>query len=121
MEGVCYSLLDCKLFLDGLNIPHNKVATLIGGGSKGGLWSKITADTLGIGLRITESSDSSLGSAMLAGIAVGVFEDADAAVKACIKEVSVIEPDLENTKKYRKVFEEYKAIHDALAPIYQKR
>ena len=121
LEGVCYSLLDCKLFLDGLNVPHNKVATLIGGGSKGGLWSRITADTLGISLRITESSDSSLGSAMLAGIAVGVFEDADAAVKACIKEVSVIEPNPENTKQYRKVFEEYKAIHDALAPIYQKR
>ena len=29
-------------------------------------------------------------------------------------------PDPENTKKYAALFETYKQIHDALAPIYHK-
>ena len=121
LEGVCFSLLDSKNYLDGLNIERKSVATAIGGGTKGKLWRQITADMLGIKLQTTESSDSSLGSAMLAGIAVGVFKDAKDAVKKCVKIKDVTEPNLENTKKYAELFCEYKKIHDALAPIYQER
>ena len=39
----------------------------------------------------------------------------------CILTKSVTVPNPENTEKYRKVFLEYKKIHDALAPIYDAR
>lgn len=120
-EGVALSMLDCKRYLDGKNIPYQKVATAIGGGVKGKLWRQILSDVLGLTLRITESSDSSLGSAMLAGVATGVFADAKAAVDACIEQVDLVEPNLENTARYAEIFEEYKKIHDALAPIYDGR
>ena len=118
LEGVCYSMLDCKLYLDSLNIPHGAVATAIGGGVKGKLWLQMLADTLGITLQTTQSSDSSLGSAMLAGIAVGIFKNPGEAVKKCVKPKELVHPNLVNTEKYRKVFARYKKIHDALAPIY---
>ena len=121
LEGVAYSLLDSKLYLDGLNIPYNSVATAIGGGTKGKLWRQMIADALGITLRTTESSDSSFGSAMLAGVAMGVFRDPEDAVLKCVKEVDITYPNPENTEKYRKVFGDYKRIHDALAPIYRER
>lgn len=121
LEGVAYSLLDCKRYLDSLNIPYNAVATAIGGGTKGKLWRQMISDALGIALKTTESADSSLGSAMLAGIAVGVFKDANDAVLKCVKEVDITYPNPENTAKYHKVFETYKKIHDALAPIYNER
>lgn len=121
LEGVAYSLLDSKLYLDSLGIPYNSVATAIGGGTKGKLWRQMIADALGIALKTTESSDSSLGSAMLAGIAMGVFENAADAVNKCVKPVDITYPNTENTEKYRKVFETYKKIHDALAPIYNER
>lgn len=121
LEGVAYSLLDSKLYLDSLNIPYNSVATAIGGGTKGNLWRQMIADTLGIALKTTESADSSLGSAMLAGIAVGVFADPANAVKKCVRAVDITYPNPENTEKYRRVFEDYKKIHDALAPIYNER
>lgn len=121
LEGVAYSLLDCKRYLDSLNIPYNAVATAIGGGTKGKLWRQMISDALGIALKTTESADSSLGSAMLAGIAVGVFKDANDAVSKCVKEVDITYPNPENTAKYHKVFETYKKIHDALAPIYNER
>ena len=121
LEGVAYSLLDCKRYLDSLNIPYNAIATAIGGGTKGKLWRQMISDALGIALKTTESADSSLGSAMLAGIAVGVFKDANDAVSKCVKEVDITYPTPENTAKYHKVFETYKKIHDALAPIYNER
>ena len=58
---------------------------------------------------------------MLAGIAVGVFKDAKDAVEKCVKAVDITYPIPENTPKYRNVFETYKKIHDALAPIYKER
>jgi sugar (pentulose or hexulose) kinase len=43
------------------------------------------------------------------------------AVSKCVKITDVTYPNPENTEKYRKVFETYKKIHDALAPIYNER
>ncbi len=121
LEGVCYSLLDSMSVLDDVGIAYGTVATAIGGGTKGELWRQITADVLGLTLRVTESADSSLGSAMLAGIAMGVFKSPCDAVEKCVKFKSVTTPNPENTKKYREIFKEYKKIHDALAPIYSER
>lgn len=121
LEGVSLSLLDSKRYLDRLGIPYGNTATLIGGGAKGNLWAQITADVLGITLRVTESSDSSLGSAMLAGIAAGVFAGPSDAVQKCIRQKKLILPNPKNTEAYARIFEDYKKIHDALAPIYQER
>ena len=120
LEGVSLSLLDNKLYLDSLAIPYGGTATLIGGGAKGRLWAQITSDVLGIPLRITESSDSSLGSAMLAGVAVGIFRDASEAAALCVKAKDTVYPDPARTEAYRKLFTKYKRIHDALAPIYRE-
>ena len=121
LEGVSLSLLHSKKTLEEIGIPHGAKATIIGGGAKGELWRQITADCLGMELTRTQSSDSSLGSAMLAGVAMGVFSSPEAAVKACIREIGVTVPVPEHTAKYAALFEEYVAVHDALAPIYRAR
>ena len=121
LEGVCYALLDSRSVLENVGIEYALTATAIGGGTKGELWRQMAADVLGMTLLTTESSDSSLGSAMLAGIGIGVFKNAEEAAAKCVKIKSKTTPISENTEKYRKVFEEYKKIHDALAPIYDAR
>ena len=121
LEGVAMSLMHSKKLLDEIGMPHNATGTVIGGGAKGPLWRQIVADALGMTLVHTESSDSSLGSAMLAGLAVGVFKTPKEAVQACIRVIGTTEPNPENTAKYQNVFEEYDRIHDALAPIYDGR
>ncbi len=121
LEGVAFSMLDSKLYLDSLHIPYNTTVTAIGGGTKGKLWRQILSDVLGLTMITTKSSDSSLGSAMLAGVATGVFSSAEDAAQKCVKREDVTTPNRENTEKYCKVFEEYKRIHDALAPIYDAR
>ena len=121
LEGVALSLLHSKKTLEEIGIAPTGKATIIGGGAKGELWRQITADCLGMELVKTVSSDSSLGSAMLAGVAVGVFESYQDAVKICIKEECLTTPIKENTKEYEKLFQEYVSIHDALEPIYRAR
>lgn len=121
LEGVSLSLLHSKKTLEELGISLAGRATIIGGGAKGELWRQVTADCLGMELVKTVSSDSSLGSAMLAGVAMGVFASPQDAVKACIKAESITKPITENTKQYEKIFEEYVAVHDALALIYKAR
>lgn len=118
LEGVAFSLLHSKKKLGMLGLSCAEEATLIGGGSKSRLWGQILADCLGIGLRITESSDSSLGSAMLAGVAVGVFGSFEKAVEKCVHVKDHIVPRKENTEKYEALFTTYEKIHDALAPVY---
>jgi xylulokinase len=67
-----------------------------------------------------KNSDSSLGAAMLAGVASGVFAGYGDAVEKCMQVVSVTTPDAGNTQKYAEIFVTYKKIHDALAPVYSK-
>ena len=118
MEGVALSLLDCKTELEKIGIPHDNRASIIGGGGKSPLWRQITSDVLGIRLVTKKHSDSSFGSAMLAGIAAGIFDGFEKAVSFCNKTVSETMPNYENHKKYLEMFKRYKKVHDALAPIY---
>ncbi len=118
LEGVAMSMLDCKVALDNLNIPHNDKATIIGGGGKSPLWRQMIADSLGITLVEMKYADSSFGSAMLAGVSLGIFESPEVAVSICNKVLSETVPNSENTVKYRELFKKYKAIQKALEPIY---
>ena len=120
LEGVALSLLDCKRALEQIGIPHDDYAVIIGGGSHSPLWRQITADVLGITLNQAENSDSSFGAAMLAGVATGVFESFESVIKNCTKIISVTKPNSDNHKKYAEMFNTYKRIHDALAPIYHE-
>ncbi len=120
LEGVCLSLLDSKKYIDSLGVPHKASATVIGGGTKGDLWTQMSADVLGISLTRTESSDSSLGSAMLAGKAVGIFPDAKTAAKICVKVKDITYPNMENHEKYLKLFKKYKKLTEALSDIYHE-
>lgn len=118
LEGVTMSMLDCKQTLDRMQIPHEEQAAIIGGGAQSPLWRQMVSDALNITLVQMEHSDSSLGSAMLAGIAAGLFQNAEQAIKKCNRVLSVTRPIPENTEKYKKLFARYKACQKALEPIY---
>lgn len=117
LEGVAMSLKDCMQTLYDLGVKMKRVR-IIGGGAKGILWRQIVADVLGIEMQKVKVDDSSFGTAMLAAVGIGWFESFAQAADTCIEVESVSKPDPENHKIYEKLFVRYKAIHDALAPIY---
>ena len=118
LEGVAMSMLDCCVALDELGIPHDREAVIIGGGGKSPLWRQIVSDALGMTFIEKRYSDSSLGSAMLAGVAIGMFESPVAAVELCNETISKTVPNPQNTEKYDKLFKKYKAAQRAMEIIY---
>ena len=120
LEGVAMSLKDCLQTLTGLGVEMKRVR-IIGGGAKGMLWRQIVADVLGIRLEKVKVDDSSFGTAMLAAVGIGWFESFAEAAKTCVQIDSVSEPDPQNHALYEALFAKYKAIHDALAPIYREQ
>lgn len=117
LEGVAFSLRDCLNTLYDLGVELKRVR-IIGGGAKGLLWRQIVADVLGLELQKVKVDDSSFGSAMLAAVGIGWFESYAQAAQTCVQIDSICAPDPENCAAYSALFPRYKAIHDALAPIY---
>lgn len=120
LEGVAYSLCDSLDVLkkDGVSCDE---AIVIGGGAKSPLWRQIIADVLDIRLLRTKNSDSSLGTAMLAGVASGIFSSFEDSVRICVRlSGDPILPDDAKKEIYNKGFETYRKIHDALAPVYHE-
>lgn len=119
LEGVAFSMKDCFETLKELRIaPREAVA--IGGGMQSGLWRQIMCDMLNIPLKTIEHADSSLGSAMLSGVATGVFENHADAVDKCVRVTGHNEPDAEAVAFYDGLFGVYKEYVRALQPIYRK-
>ena len=117
LEGVAMSLKDCMQTLYDLGVEMKRVR-IIGGGAKGLLWRQIVADVLGIEMQKVKVDDSSFGTAMLAAVGIGWFESFAHAAQCCIEVESVSKPDPEKHRLYCDLFVRYKAIHDALTPIY---
>lgn len=118
LEGVAFSMLDCKKYLESKGIFITS-AFLIGGGAKSALWSQILADALNVELTLTENNDSSFGSAMLAGIAAGFFKDEKDALEKCSEISGKVYPNEENHKVYAELFKKYKKIEKALESVYR--
>lgn len=117
LEGIAYSLKDCLVCFREAGADIRQ-ASIIGGGAKGALWRQIVADMLGIELIKTECDDSSLGSAMLAGVACGAFDSFEESVRRCVHQDCVTRPDPERVTFYDTEFQTYKKIHDVLAEVY---
>ena len=118
MEGVAYSLRDCMEVLYRLGVTVNDTVRIIGGGSKSAVWRQIVADVLDMPLCQSLTDDSSVGSAMLAGVACGLFSSFEESVAVCSKAGGIVEPNPKNRQVYDHGFEIYRRIHDALEDIY---
>ena len=117
LEGISYGMRENFEIIRSLKLKVDK-PTLIGGGAKGPIWRQIMADMFGIEMLIKENSDSSLGSAMLAGVAVGLFSSFEDSVAKCVRITDSVKPNPEVTKIYDKGFLLYMDMRKALEPIY---
>ena len=119
LEGVSYSMRDCMQEIKAQNININQFR-LIGGGAKGRLWRQILADVLATPLTCTMDNDSSLGSAMLAGVSSGMFGSFEESVEKCVVVADKVHPIEENIAIYDRGFAAYKALVSALSEVYHK-
>ena len=78
------------------------------------------ANVFNLSASVSLPGDASYGSALLAGVGAGFYSTPADAVRQCLKFDRVVQPDAESAQRYSVLFQKYKSIHDALAPIYKK-
>jgi xylulokinase len=119
LEGVAFSLRDCLGTILEMQLPVDEIR-LIGGGAKSDLWAQILADVFDRPIVRPAGTDASFGSAMLAGVGVGLFADEADAVHQCTKVHDTLRPRSEQVATYAKLFPLYRQIHDDLAATYTR-
>ncbi len=115
LEGVAYSLRDCYELVTTFADSISKLY-LIGGGAKSQLWSQLVCDIVGRPLVKPGVQSAAYGSAILAGIATGIFDGWPSAHGRPTLPVKLLQPVEESRQLYDRGFETYRAVAQALRP-----
>ena len=118
LEGVTFSLRQCFEIME--TFGEISQISFVGGGSKSPLWRSILSDVFNKKIVKYKRDDSSLGAAMLTGVALGVFSSHEEAVQKVAAIDCIVEPNLQNVEIYNKLYPLYVEIHDDLAKTYHK-
>ena len=122
MESFTYDFALAMKSIDRL-YPEYDLSTvdMIGGGAKSPLWMQMFADVTGKTFRSVSRKDVSMwGAALLAGNAIGVFEDIKAVAKKHIAPVAEYKPNPSLADEYHKHMQMYKEKLNDLRPLYKQ-
>lgn len=120
MEGVCF---DLRRTLEIVEEAGNQVTEIYttGGGARSTLWSQIKADIYQKPVyTLTASEGGVLGSAILAGVAAGVYADVRAGATRCVHVGRHFAPNQSLFARYEYLFALYKQIHDRLQEPFER-
>ena len=117
MEGVAYEMRLNYEALSGSGIHFEKL-NATGGGAKSKIWMQMKADVLNMPITALKTSEAgTVGSAMLTGIAAGVYQDLQDAANHMVQETDTYYPRPEMHEKYMKVYERYKQVYNAVRSL----
>ncbi len=114
MEGVAFSL---RHNLDVAEAAGAKAEILraVGGSANSLLWTQMKADITGKTIVVPLSDTATtLGAAMLAGVAVGMYRDYEEAVSLTVRETRRHEPDVQKAQAYEKAYHTYLSVYKSL-------
>lgn len=117
MEGVCYEM---RLNMDLLREAGVEVKALraTGGGAKSRTWMQMKADMLNIPITALRSEEAgAAGSAMLVGVACGVFADLDEAAKIMVGTAETYMPRQDVHDSYEEMYKKYVKVYNAVRPL----
>ncbi|MDD3840779.1 MAG: FGGY family carbohydrate kinase [Clostridia bacterium] len=118
MEGVAFEANWILEALKEKDVTINKLK-MLGGATNSKLWTQIIANITGVPIIIPEISDAAcVGAAMLAGLGIGMFEDAQKAYQAMVKDEREILPIKEQAQEYKALFQQYKKRFYYLKQLY---
>jgi L-xylulokinase len=97
------------------NRESTQAVRLAGGAANSLIWAQIFADVFKLPVEIVDIKElGTLGCAMAAAVAAGVFKDLEEAAKRMVNMKCRIEPNPGNFKAYEKKFALYKKVSEAL-------
>lgn len=117
MEGVVYEMLLNMEMLKEAGLSLKKLHAT-GGGAHSKEWMQMKADILNLPMIALKTVDAgTVGSAMLTGIAIGLFQDLKDASAHMMEEVHTYLPRMDMHNKYRRIYEKYKQVYQAVRPL----
>lgn len=122
MDSFTYDFSLCLQSIERL-YPEYKIdlVKIIGGGAKSPVWTQLSADIQNKRYALLNREDVAMwGAAILAGNAIGVFEDLKGTAKKYVQIQKEYMPDKENGKKYQKYMELYKKYVVELHDFYNR-
>lgn len=119
LEGLTFEL---RVNLDLLREVGVTIQELhaVGGGARSPLWLQLKADICRVPLRVPEVTEAAcLGAALLAGMAAGVYPNAQMAVDRTVHLRKRIEPKPESAAIYERRYTIYKRLYPALIELHR--
>lgn len=117
LEAVGYILKDNLKALEDLGVVTTKVTSL-GGGARSPLWLRIKADICGKEFsRMRQDESTSVGAAILGGLAAGVFQSPEQACSLLDRQEAA-KPNPENNDKYKYGYEKYRLLYDSVKHLF---
>ncbi len=117
MEGVAYEMYLNYQALQGSGIRFEKL-NATGGGARSAVWMQMKADVLNLPITALKTVDAgTVGSAMLTGVAIGLFRDLKKAAERMVEETVTYRPRPDLHEKYMRVFERYRRVYEAVRPL----
>ena len=111
MEGVTYEMYLNYQALKKSGVAFEKLHAT-GGGAHSAVWMQMKADMLGLPIVALKTLDAgTVGSAMLTGMAIGLFADLEDAADHMVEMTETYEPRQEMHEAYEKIFERYAKVY----------
>ncbi len=111
MEGVAYSLRDCKNIISEMGTDISDMMAC-GGGGTSPLWRSMLADLYGCPVKtVTCKEGPALGVAILAFVGTGVYSTVQEACQAIIKTDKTQLPDESSSVEYEKFYQIYRKLY----------
>lgn len=122
MESIAYDHVNTLSLLheEGVDVKN---FSAMGGGSRSVWWTQLKSDMTGMPIRvISQPEPGTLGAALLAGQAVGSFDDLTEASRVFAGTIRVHEPDPKRAGLHREQLEVYRsAVKNTLSTFYANR
>ena len=118
LEGVGFSLRDGLEIIQELGLPARRVK-IAGGGARSPLWRQIVADVLGLPISLEpEDRGPAFGAALLAGVAVGVYDSVETACAVTASQTQEAAPRADAQGVYQATYRLYQELYPALADSF---
>jgi xylulokinase len=120
MEGVAFHIRWIIEALERLGLPIGEI-NAIGGGSTSPVWTQIISDITAHPLKVVEHPQEAgaMGAALCVAVGMGVYPNMEA-VDQVIQIHHTVEPRPQNQARYTALYQEYREMYAALAPIYRR-
>lgn len=114
LESIAYALLDSTL-----GKTHMLKRLVVSGGAAASRsLRQILADVFNMPVEYNPKSGAALGIAYFAGYSLGLFNDFKTIRRGWLSQMEITQPAPGNAEQYKKCFDAYKRINEALSPIY---